>query len=133
MAHNGTSQGQLHLVDEHGNRVDQIEGNATQGTAMGFAPVGAGTHDDAMKKEHEHHHDEGQQQLHRSGGSSSSSSEDDGEGGRRKKNKGIKEKIKEALTGDTTHDDKKELGDQQLPPQTTTIPTPETEGEEKKE
>ncbi|PHU25200.1 Dehydrin DHN2 [Capsicum chinense] len=91
MAHNGTSQGQMQLTDEHGNKVDQIEGNATQGTAMGFAPAGTGTHDDAMKK------DEGQQQL-RCSGSSSSSSEDEGEGGRRKK-KGRKEKIKETLTG----------------------------------
>ncbi|KAJ8544776.1 hypothetical protein K7X08_017359 [Anisodus acutangulus] len=128
MAHNGTSQGQMHLVDEHGNRVDQTEGNATLGTAMGFAPVGTGTGtgDDAMKKGHEHHHDEGQQ-LRRSGSSSSSSSENDGEGGRRKK-KGIKEKIKETLTGGT--DDKKELGDQQLPPQITPTPTPTTEAEE---
>ncbi|MCD7463791.1 hypothetical protein HAX54_051388 [Datura stramonium] len=57
-------------------------------------------------------------------------SEDDGEGGRRKK-KGVKEKIKETLTGGT-HDDnnKKELADQQHPAQTTAVV--ENEGEEKK-
>lgn len=66
MADKGTSQGQMHLMDEHGNRVDQP--NATQAMAMGFAPAGTGT--DAMKKDH---HDEGQQQLHRPRTSSSSS------------------------------------------------------------
>ncbi|KAJ8550114.1 hypothetical protein K7X08_033821 [Anisodus acutangulus] len=115
MAQHVTSQDQMHLVDEHGNpRV--------------IAPTGAGG--DAMKKEHEHHHHEGQQQLHhRSGSSSSSSSEDDGEGGRRKK--GIKEKIKEKLTGDTTHDDKKELTDQQLPASQITTTSETAEGEKK--
>ncbi|XP_015065211.1 desiccation-related protein clone PCC27-04 [Solanum pennellii] len=93
MAHNGTSQGQLHLIDEHGNRVHQIDDpNAIQGIAMGFAP--AGTSSDTMKKEHH----EGQQLRH-SCSSNSSSSEDDGERGRRKKKKGIKKKIKETLTG----------------------------------
>ncbi|MCD9643753.1 hypothetical protein HAX54_031423 [Datura stramonium] len=122
MAHNGSSQGQMHLTDEHGHRVhDQMEGNATQGTAMGFAPVGTATHHDEK---------EGQQQLRRSGSSSSSSSDDDGEGGRRKKKKGIKEKIKETLTGGADDDNNKKLTDQQQPAQTT--PTGEAEEGEKK-
>ncbi|CAN4123526.1 unnamed protein product [Withania somnifera] len=108
MAHNATSQGQMHLTDEQGNLVHQIEGNATQGAAMGFAPAGTGTRDDAMKKDH---HDEGQQQLRRSGSSSSSSK------------KGIKDKIKETLTGGA-HE-----GVQATPAST---PTAETEGGEKK-
>lgn len=70
MAQHGTSQNQMQLVDEHGNRVHEMGGTGTQGTAMGFAPAATGT--DAMNKEHEHHH-KGQQQLRRSGSSSSSS------------------------------------------------------------
>ncbi|KAL3344373.1 hypothetical protein AABB24_023687 [Solanum stoloniferum] len=115
MAHKGTSQGQMHLTDAHGNRVHQIdEPNAIQGIAMGFAPAGTGS--DTMKKDH---YDEGQQQLRRSG--SSSSSEDDGEGGRRKKKKGIKEKIKETLTGGADE------GVQTIIP--TPTPTPTSTGE----
>ncbi|XP_049382557.1 desiccation-related protein clone PCC27-04-like [Solanum stenotomum] len=124
MAHKGTSQGQMHLTDEHGNRVHQIdEPNAIQGIAMGFAP--AGTCSDTMKKDH---YDEGQQQqqLRRSGSSSSSSSEDDGEGGRRKKKKGIKEKIKETLTGGADE------GVQTIIPTPTPTPTCEAGGGEKK-
>ncbi|KAH0696408.1 hypothetical protein KY290_013774 [Solanum tuberosum] len=119
MAH---SQGQMHLTDERGNRVHQIdEPNAIQGIAMGFAP--AGTCSDTMKKDH---YDEGQQQLRRSGSSSSSSSEDDGEGGRRKKKKGIKEKIKETLTGGADE------GVQTIIPTPTPTPTCEAGGGEKK-
>ncbi|KAK4710177.1 hypothetical protein R3W88_004690 [Solanum pinnatisectum] len=119
MAHKGTSQGQMHLTDEHGNRVHQIdEPNAIRGIAMGFAPAGIGS--DTMKKDH---YDEGQQQLCRSGSSSSSSSEDDGEGGRRKKKKGIKEKIKETLTGGADE------GIQTIIPTPTPTPTPTSTGE----
>lgn len=67
MAHKGTSQGQLHLIDEHGNRVHQIDDpNAIQGISMGFAP--AGTSSDIMKKDHH----EGQQLRHSCSSNSSS-------------------------------------------------------------
>ncbi|CAA2981038.1 late embryogenesis abundant -like [Olea europaea subsp. europaea] len=79
--------GMAHKYEEH---------HALHGTTgLGEAGMGGQTH------EQQHH-----QQLHHSGSSSSSSSEDDGQGGRRKK-KGLKQKIKETLTGGT-HGDKDE-------------------------
>ncbi|KAI5314135.1 hypothetical protein L3X38_043311 [Prunus dulcis] len=59
-------------------------------------------------------------EARRSGSSSSSSSEDDGQGGRRKK-KGLKEKIKEKLTGGKHKDDAQQQAYGQEQGQTHTI------------
>ncbi|KAK6805836.1 hypothetical protein RDI58_003621 [Solanum bulbocastanum] len=67
---------------------------AGAGLGVGAGTIGEKLHQKTTQSEQQHHKTE----LHRSGSSSSSSSEDDGQGGRRKK-KGLKEKIKEKLTG----------------------------------
>nr|ADL59570.1 dehydrin 5 [Populus alba x Populus glandulosa] len=110
------------LTDEHGNPV-HIAGVATTkqpptlGDIISSDTVPGTGHlsstarsEDAMKggiRETGHHGEvAGDQWVHKkeehdetSSASSSGSSEDDGQGGRRKKKKGLKQKIKEKLTG----------------------------------
>ncbi|KAE8654333.1 Dehydrin DHN1 [Hibiscus syriacus] len=101
----------VQLTDEHGNPV-YVTGVATKHPGTTRTPSGLMGPDTGFAADHPQQKLQRQQKqqqplhwgvssggekIHRSNSSSSSSSEDDGKGGRRKK--GLKEKVKEKLSG----------------------------------